>query len=51
MNWFLLIPIACAVVMLFIEPATLMVMAVGVLFIFAGAYILEKIFGPRTKKG
>ena len=51
MNRFFLIPIACAGVMLFIDPVTLMVMALGVPFIFAGAYILEKVFGPRTKKG
>ena len=50
MNWFFLIPIIGGVVMLFVDPVTLMVMVLGLPFIFVGAFILEKIFGPRKKK-
>lgn len=51
MNWLYLIPLLCGGVMLFVDPVTLMVMVIGLPFIFVGAFILEKVFGPRTKKG
>lgn len=50
MNWFLLIPAVAGVVMLFIDPASFVVMILYFPAFAAAAWLMEKVFGTRNRK-
>lgn len=50
MNGWYLIPIICGVIMLFVDPATLVTMLAGVPLIVIVAVVFERLFGPRLPK-
>lgn len=51
MNWYLVIPVVGAVVLLFTAPGDFILIPLAIVAITGAAWILEKVFGPRGKKG